>query len=125
MTDSMKAAIGETDRRRRKQVSFNEKHGITPVGIVKRVREMIEGVYEAQPLQLQLKAAQDHARYETMSEKQLAKEIRQLEKQMLEHARNLEFEKAAQVRDRLVELKKNFFGAVPSDEEPEPKRAVG
>ena len=125
MTDSMKAAIGETDRRRRKQVSFNEKHGITPVGIVKRVREMIEGVYEAQPLQLQLKAAQDHARYETMSEKQLAKEIRQLEKQMLEHARNLEFEKAAQVRDRLVELKKNFFGAVPSDEEPEPRRAVG
>ena len=125
MTDSMKAAIGETDRRRTKQVSFNEKHGITPVGIVKRVREMIEGVYDAQPLQLQLKAAQDHARYETMSEKQLAKEIRQLEKQMLEHARNLEFEKAAQVRDRLVELKKNFFGAVPTDEEPEPKRAVG
>ncbi len=125
MTDSMKAAIGETDRRRRRQVSFNEKHGITPVGIVKRVREMIEGVYDAQPLQLQLKAAQDHARYETMSEKQLAKEIRQLEKQMLEHARNLEFEKAAQVRDRLVELKRNFFGAVPSDEEPEPKRAVG
>ncbi len=125
MTDSMKAAIGETDRRRTKQVAFNEKHGITPVGIVKRVREMIEGVYEAQPLQLQLKAAQDHARYETMSEKQLAKEIRQLEKQMLEHARNLEFEKAAQMRDRLVELKKNFFGAVPSDEEPEPKRAVG
>ncbi len=125
MTDSMKAAIGETDRRRKKQVSFNEKHGITPVGIVKRVREMIEGVYEAQPLQLQLKAAQDQARYETMSEKQLAKEIRQLEKQMLEHARNLEFEKAAQVRDRLVEVKKNFFGAAPSDEEPEPKRAVG
>ena len=125
MTDSMKAAIGETDRRRTKQVAFNEKHGITPVGIVKRVREMIEGVYEAQPLQLQLKAAQDHARYETMSEKQLAKEIRQLEKQMLEHARNLEFEKAAQMRDRLVELKENFFGAVPSDEEPEPKRAVG
>ncbi len=125
MTDSMKAAIGETDRRRKKQVSFNEKHGITPVGIVKRVREMIEGVYEAQPLQLQLKAAQDQARYETMSEKQLAKEIRQLEKQMLEHARNLEFEKAAQVRDRLVEVKKNFFGAAPSDEEPEPKRAAG
>ena len=125
MTDSMKAAIGETDRRRKKQVSFNEKHGITPVGIVKRVREMIEGVYDAQPLQLQLKAAQDHARYETMSEKQLAKEIRQIEKQMLELARNLEFEKAAQMRDRLVELKRNFFGAVPADEEPEPKRAVG
>jgi excinuclease ABC subunit B len=74
-------------------------------------------------MQLQLKAAQDQARYGSMSEKQLAKEIRQLEKQMLEHARNLEFEKAAQTRDRLAELKRSFFGAMPEDEEP--ARAVG
>ena len=79
---------------------------------------MIDGVYNPEQLQLELKAAQAQARYETMSEKQLAREIKQLEKQMLEHARNLEFEKAAQVRDRLTELKKSFFGAMPPDEAP-------
>jgi len=125
MTDSMKRAIGETERRRSKQLAHNVRHGITPVGIVKRVREMIEGVYDSEQAGLQLKAAQAQARYETMSEKQLAKEIRLLEKQMLEHARNLEFEKAAHARDRLAELKRNFFGALPADEEPEPRRAAG
>ncbi|OFZ90648.1 MAG: excinuclease ABC subunit B [Betaproteobacteria bacterium RBG_16_64_18] len=125
MTDSMKRAIGETERRRNKQITYNEKHGITPVGIVKRVREMIEGVYDSQQIDLQLKAAQAQARYETMSEKQLAREIKQIERQMLEHARNLEFEKAAEARDRLAELKRNFFGALPADEEPEPRRAAG
>jgi excinuclease ABC subunit B len=125
MTDSMKRAIGETERRRNKQIAYNQKHSITPVGIVKRVREMIEGVYNSQQVDQQLKAAEAQARYETMSEKQLAKEIRQIEKQMLEHARNLEFEKAAEARDRLTELKRNFFGALPADEEPEPRRAVG
>jgi len=125
VTDSMRRAIGETERRRAKQVAYNERHGITPIGITKRVRDMIEGVYDTQDVQLQLKAAQDQARYESMSEKQIAREIKQLEKQMIEHARNLEFEKAAQVRDRLVELKRNFFGATPVDEEPEPRRAVG
>jgi excinuclease ABC subunit B len=125
MTDSMKRAIGETERRRNKQISYNEKHGITPVGIIKRVREMIEGVYDSQQVDLQLKAAEAQARYQTMSEKQLAREIKQLEKQMLEHARNLEFEKAAVSRDRLSELKRNFFGALPADEEPEPRRAAG
>jgi excinuclease ABC subunit B len=125
MTDSMKRAIGETERRRNKQIAFNEKHGITPVGIIKRVREMIEGVYDSQQIGLQLQAAEAQARYETMSEKQLAKEIKQLEKQMIEHARNLEFEKAAEARDRLAELKRGFFGALPADEEPEPRRAAG
>jgi len=125
MTDSMKRAIGETERRRNKQIAYNLKHGITPVGIVKRVRDMIEGVYDSQQVDQQLKAAQAQARYETLSEKQLAKEIKQLEKQMIEHARNLEFEKAAEARDRLAELKRNFFGALPADEEPEPRRATG
>ena len=124
MTDSMKRAIGETERRRNRQIEYNEKHGITPVGIVKRVREMIEGVYDSQQVEQELKAAQAQARYETMSEKQLAREIRQIEKQMLEHARNLEFEKAAAARDRLAELKRNFFGALPVDEEPESGRAA-
>jgi len=125
MTDSMQRAIGETERRRNKQITYNEKHGITPVGIVKRVREMIEGVYDSQQVDQQLKAAEAQARYETMSEKQLAKEIRQIERQMIEHARNLEFEKAAEARDRLAELKRNFFGALPADEEPGSRRAAG
>jgi len=121
VTDSMKRAIGETDRRRAKQIEFNSKRGITPIGISKQVRDMIEGARDFQDVQLQLKAAQEQARYESMSEKQLAREIKQLEKQMLEYARNLEFEKAAEARDRLVELKRNFFGASPE----ESARAVG
>jgi excinuclease ABC subunit B len=123
VTDSMRRAIGETERRRAKQLAHNEKLGITPIGISKQVTEMIEGVYDAQDAQLQLKAAQKQARYETLTEKQLAREIKQLEKQMLEFARNLEFEKAAQARDQLAELKRSFFGASPEDEEK--LRAVG
>ena len=121
VTDSMKRAIGETDRRRAKQIEFNSKRGITPIGISKEVRDMIEGARDFQDVQLQLKAAQEQARYESMSEKQLAREIKQLEKQMLEYARNLEFEKAAEARDRLAELKRSFFGASPE----ESARAVG
>jgi excinuclease ABC subunit B len=123
VTDSMKRAVAETERRRAKQAQFNAKRGITPAGIVKQVRDMLEGSREIPDAQLQLQAAQEQARYESMSEKQLAKEIRQLEKQMLEYARSLEFEKAAEARDRLAELKRNFFGATPEDEEP--ARAVG
>ena len=100
MTESMRRAIGETERRRRKQIVHNKLQGITPKGILKGVKDMIE-VYEEEQLELELKIAQDQARYESMSEKQVAREIKQLEKQMLDHARNLEFEKAAQVRDRL------------------------
>ncbi len=121
VTDSMKRAIGETDRRRAKQIEFNSKRGITPIGISKEVRDMIEGARDFQDVQLQLKAAQEQARYESMSERQLAREIKQLEKQMLEYARNLEFEKAAEARDRLAELKRSFFGASPE----ESARAVG
>ena len=121
MTESMKKAIGETNRRRSRQVEFNTQNGITPKGIIKQVRDMIGGVYDPQQAQLELRAAQDQARYDIMSEKDMAREIRKLEKQMLEHARNLEFEKAAQARDRLATLRKNFFGASPDHEMP--KRA--
>lgn len=116
ITDSMRKAIDETDRRRSKQVEFNAANDITPRGVVKRIKDMIDGVYDPQDSQLFLKAAQDQARYEGMSEKQAAREIKQLEKQMLEHARNLEFEKAAQARDRLSSLRKSLFGASPQDE---------
>jgi excinuclease ABC subunit B len=123
VTDSMRRAIEETDRRRAKQTEFNAKRGITPTGISKQVRDMIEGARDVEDLGLQLKAAQEQARYESMSEKQLAREIKRLEKQMLDYARNLEFEKAAEARDRLTELRRSFFGASPEDEER--ARAVG
>jgi excinuclease ABC subunit B len=105
-TDSIKRAIAETDRRRRKQVTYNELHSITPAGVIKRIKDLIDGVYDSTAMQ----AAQEEARYEAMSEKQIAREIKALEKKMLSHAKNLEFEEAAKVRDQLVELKKKVFG---------------
>ncbi len=122
ITDSMKRAIGETDRRRSRQVEFNTANAITPRGIIKQVRDMIDGIYDPQQAQLELNAAQDQARYDTMSEKEMAREIKLLEKQMQEHARNLEFEKAALARDRLVKLRRGFFGASPEDELPLPAK---
>jgi excinuclease ABC subunit B len=106
MTDSIKKAIAETDRRRAKQVIYNERHGITPIGVSKRIKDLIDGVYDAD----EARVAQEEARYEAMSEKQVAREIKALEKKMLEHAKNLEFEEAAATRDRLTELKKRVFG---------------
>jgi excinuclease ABC subunit B len=111
-TDSIRKAIGETDRRRAKQVIYNTEHGITPKGVMKRIKDLIDGVYDADEMQ----AAQDEARYEAMSEKQLAREIKALEKKMLQHAKNLEFEEAAQARDRLGELKKKAFGVALASE---------
>jgi excinuclease ABC subunit B len=110
LTDSMRRAIGETDRRREKQLSFNLQRGITPRGVTKRIRDIIDGVYDAKTAQKEVRAAQGAAGYEAMSETDLAKEIRRLEKQMLEHARNLEFEQAGQVRDQLRLLKERLFG---------------
>jgi len=110
VTDSMKRAIAETDRRRGKQIAFNAKHKITPVGVQKRIKDLIDGVYDADDSVRLLKAAEEGARYEAMSEKQLARQIKALEKQMLDYARNLEFEKAATARDQLAELKKRAFG---------------
>jgi excinuclease ABC subunit B len=106
VTDSIKRALAETDRRRRKQVDYNAAHGITPKGVTKRIKDLIDGVYETEDL----KAAEAAVRYEAMSEKQLSREIKVLEKKMLAHARNLEFEEAAKVRDQLAELKKRVFG---------------
>jgi excinuclease ABC subunit B len=115
VTDSMKRAIGETERRRAKQIVFNEANGITPQGVKKEIRELIDGVYNPQEARLELQAAQETAKYESMSEKQVSKEIKRLEKLMLEHAKNLEFEKAAQVRDQLHILKEQLFGAPGAD----------
>jgi excinuclease ABC subunit B len=111
VTDSMKKAIGETERRRAKQTEFNKVHGIEPKGVVKRIKDIIDGVYDVDEKRQELKYAEEKAHYEDMSEKQLAKEIKQLEKMMVEHAKNLEFEKAAQARDQLLKLKVMVFGA--------------
>jgi excinuclease ABC subunit B len=106
MTDSIKKAIGETNRRRDKQRAYNEEHSITPKGVIKRIKDLIDGVYDAAADE----EAREEARFEAMSEKQIAREIKAIEKKMLEHARNLEFEQAAAMRDRLAELKKRVFG---------------
>ena len=111
MTDSMKAAIGETERRRAKQVAWNAKMGITPKGIEKRIRDMIDGVYDIDEARKDLKAAQEKAHYAGMAEKDLERELRQVEKQMHEAARNLEFERAAELRDRLYKLRETLIGA--------------
>ena len=117
VTDSMRRAIDETERRRAKQVAFNAANGITPTGIKKEIRELIDGVYNPQEARVELQAAQEHAKYESMSEKQVSKEIKRLEKAMLDHAKNLEFEKAAQARDQLRILKEQLFGAPGTDTE--------
>ena len=115
VTDSMHRAIGETERRRAKQVAFNEANGITPMGIKKEIRELIDGVYSPQEARVELMVAQEQANYKAMSEKQVSKEIKRLEKLMLDHAKNLEFEKAAKVRDQLHQLKQQLFGAAGDD----------
>jgi excinuclease ABC subunit B len=111
VTDSMRRAIGETERRRNKQLSYNMAHGITPRGVSKRIKDIIEGVYDHEEARSQLKAAQAEARYAEMDEKALTREVKQLEKAMLEAARNLEFERAAQLRDQLKALKERLFMA--------------
>src|SRR6266542_1717243 len=114
MTGSMKAAIGETERRRNKQLVYNERLGITPKGVQKRIKDIIDGVYDIDEERKQLKAAQAHAKYEAMPERDLERELKRIEREMLDAARNLEFEKAAELRDRLYQLKEKLFGvAVP------------
>jgi excinuclease ABC subunit B len=115
ITESMRKAIGETDRRRTKQVAHNEAMGITPKALNKKVRELIDGVYSDKPGRDDAKLAPLGADDEVLSEKDLSKRIKLLEKQMLEHARNLEFEKAARVRDQLALLREKAFGAAGSD----------
>jgi excinuclease ABC subunit B len=118
VTDSMARAIGETGRRRARQVAHNLAHGITPRSIVKQVRDLIDGVYSEKAGKEADRLEQDaiqRAMVEDMSEKDVSREIKRLEKLMLEHARNLEFEKAARVRDQLALLKVRAFGAAGGD----------
>ncbi len=109
ITKSMRRAIDETSRRREKQMLFNQQHHITPRSVHKRIKDLIDGVYNHEAAQQNLKAAQDQARYDTMNEVQLSKEIQRVEKKMLNAAKNLEFELAAQFRDELKNLKNKLL----------------
>jgi excinuclease ABC subunit B len=115
ITRSMKLAMDETERRRTKQIAFNFEHGITPRGVVKRIKDIIDGVYDKDDADRERKAAQDQANYDVLSEKQLLKEMKRLEKAMHDSAKNLEFEKAADFRDKLKKLKEKFYGANVDD----------
>ena len=114
ITESMRKAIGETERRRAKQIAYNEAHGIQPQAIVKRVKDLIDGVYSEKSGRAADDQARAQVRHEAeavMSEADLAKAIKKLEKDMLAHAKNLEFEAAARLRDQLAVLKQKLFGA--------------
>ena len=114
-TNSMSRAIAETERRRAKQLIFNEANGITPKSVTKRIKDIIDGVYDHEIATEALEVAEERARYESMDEKTLSREIRRLEKRMQEHAKNLEFEDAATTRNELFRLKKLAFGVDEHD----------
>ena len=115
ITDSMKKAMDETERRRNKQIEHNTLHNITPKSVVKRIKDLIDGVYSEKSGKEADKLMMQKALVEDMSDKDVSREIKRLEKQMVEHAKNLEFEKAARVRDQLHILKEQAFGAGGTD----------
>ena len=110
VTDSMRRAIDETERRRKKQTAHNAAHGIVPKGVQKRIKDIIDGVYDQEEAEKALKVAQEEAHYKSLGEKDVTREIKRLEKDMLAAAKNLEFERAAELRDQLHALKKLMFG---------------
>ncbi|WP_018078527.1 excinuclease ABC subunit UvrB [Thiobacillus denitrificans] len=115
ITDSMRRAMDETERRRNKQIAFNTENGIVPRGVVKRIKDIIDGVYDADATRQELKAAQTVAEYKILDEKALTRKVKKLEKDMLDAAKNLEFEKAAELRDQLRALRQVLFGVEEHD----------
>jgi excinuclease ABC subunit B len=115
MTKSMEKAIGETQRRRARQIEHNTLHGITPKSVVKRVRDLIDGVYSEKAGKELERLEMQRIQLEDMSEKDISREIKRLEKQMMEHAKNLDFERAAQIRDQLSVLREQAFGGPGHD----------
>lgn len=110
ITDSMKKAMDETERRRRKQTEFNQANGITPLGIQKKIKDIIDGVYNAEDEKKKGRDAKAKNQFAQLDEKQQEKTLKSLEKAMFEAAKNLEFEKAADLRDQLTKLKEQMFG---------------
>ncbi len=112
ITGSMKRAMDETSRRRAKQVAFNEAHGITPRGVQKKIADIMEGAYAsssaAAPRRF-AKVAEETLEYADITPSEAEKKIELMEKQMLEHARNLEFEDAARLRDQIQSLREHVF----------------
>ena len=111
ITRSMRIAIDETNRRREKQIAFNLENNITPVGVIKKIKDIIEGTFDKAEVDLNRALKKEEARYDHLNEKQMAKEIQKIEKTMQTAARNLEFEKAAQLRDEAKFLKERLYGA--------------
>lgn len=110
MTDSMKKALTETERRREKQLAYNKEHGITPRGVKKEIRDIIDGVYRGPDVSTS--ATPDTSTdYQAMDEKAVSEKLRELEARMMEFARNLDFEKAAKVREQIHQLRREVFGA--------------
>ncbi|MBL0124590.1 MAG: excinuclease ABC subunit UvrB [Betaproteobacteria bacterium] len=117
-TESMRKAIGETERRRAKQIAFNLEHGIVPTSISKQIKGMIDGIYDMDEKRDERKAAQDRKKYDVLSEKQMETALKRLEREMMDAARNLEFEKAAALRDELKALRNRLLvlgGSAVSD----------
>ena len=108
---SMQAAIDETGRRRKKQLKFNKDNNITPVGILKKVKDIIESIQDEEEFKKQKAQSKSNRKYEDLTEPQIIKEIGKLEKVMQSAARNLEFEKAANARDQIKFLKEKIYGA--------------
>ena len=114
----MRKAIGETERRRAKQIAFNLEHGIVPKSISKQIKDMIDGVYDLDEKRDERKAAQERKKYDVLSEKQMETALKRLEREMMDAARNLEFEKAAALRDELKTLRNRLLmvgGAAVAD----------
>ena len=116
ITDSMRRAMDETARRREKQTADNVAHNSTPKSVKKEIRDIIDGVYKSDSLENEFGLV-DGRDYEKMGPKELAREIKRLENEMFEHAKNLEFEKASEVRDKLASIRKQVFGATPGEDE--------
>lgn len=116
ITDSMRRAMDETARRREKQTAYNVAHNITPKSVKKEIRDIIDGVYKSDSLENEFGLV-DGRDYEKMGPKELVREIKRLENEMFEHAKNLEFEKASEVRDKLASIRKQVFGATPGEDE--------
>ena len=109
ITPAMEYAIDETQRRREKQMEFNKKHGITPKTVIRKIHDLKDGFDASSETGSRLKVAEQSANYNIETPKQLAQLIAKLEKTMFEHAKNMEFEQAATIRDEIARIKSSQF----------------